>query len=58
MKIRNVKLTNDEIKTKNFILIITSILVLVLGISFFFSKYITLLESSNILCSNAFIFWI
>jgi len=48
MKIRNVKLTKDEIKSKNIILIITSILVLMLGVSFFFNKYIEFLEGSEI----------
>ena len=48
MKIRNINLTKDEIKSKNTILIITSLLILMLGVSFFFSKYITFLESSEI----------
>lgn len=48
MKVRNVKLTKDEIKSKNVILIITSILILMLGVSFFFSRYITFFESSEI----------
>ena len=38
MKLKNIKLTKDEIKSKNNILIITSILILMLGVSFFFNK--------------------
>ena len=48
MKLRNIKLTKDEIKTKNIILMITSTLILMLGISFFFSDYIEFIESSQI----------
>ena len=48
MKIKNIKLTKDEIKTKNIILIITSIFILFLGISFFLSTYIKFFQSSEI----------
>ena len=48
MKIRNIRLTKDEIKSKNTILIITSILKLMLGVSFFFNKYIVFLDGSEI----------
>ena len=45
---KNIKLTKDEIKSKNLILIITSIMSLLLGISFFFSNYITFVDSNQI----------
>ena len=48
MKIKNINLTKDEIKSKNIILIITSIFILLLGISFFLSDYVTFFESSHI----------
>ena len=48
MKIKNIKLTKNEIKSKNIILILTSIFILFLGISFFLSDYVTFLESSEI----------
>ena len=48
MKTRNINLTKDEIKNKNIILLITSILVLLLGISFFLTDYITFVKSSEI----------
>lgn len=48
MKIRNINLTKDEVKSKNIILIITSILILFLGISFFLTDYVTFFKSSEI----------
>lgn len=45
---KNIKLTKDEVKTKNIILIITSIFVLLMGISFFFNDFITFLDSCEI----------
>ena len=48
MKIKNIKLTNNELKTKNITIFITSILVLFLGISFFFTDYIRYFKSSEI----------
>lgn len=48
MKLRNINLTKNEIKSKNIILIITSIFILFLGISFFLSNYVKYFESSEI----------
>ena len=48
MKIKNINLTKDEIKSKNIILVINSIFILLLGISFFLSSYITFFESCEI----------
>lgn len=45
---KNIKLTNDEVKSKNIILIITSVFVLLMGISFFFNDFITFLDSCEI----------
>lgn len=45
---KNIKLTKDEVKTKNIILIITSILVLLIGVSFFFNNYITFINGCEI----------
>lgn len=45
---KNIKLTKNEVKTKNIILIITSILILLIGISFFFNKYITFFKGNEI----------
>lgn len=45
---KNIKLTKDEVKTKNVILIITSILVLLMGVSFFFNDYITFIDGCEI----------
>lgn len=45
---KNIKLTKNETKTKNVVLIITSILVLLIGVSFFFNKYITFLDGREI----------
>lgn len=48
MKIKNINLTKNEIKNKNMILIITSLFILLIGISFFLTEYITFIESSKI----------
>lgn len=45
---KNIKLTKDEIKSKNLVLIITSIFILLLGLSFFFSEFITFLSGCEI----------
>ena len=45
---KNIKLTKNEVKTKNIVLIITSILVLLIGISFFFNDFIPFLEGCEI----------
>ena len=45
---KNIKLTKDEIKSKNMVLIITSIFILILGVSFFFNKFITFLHGCEI----------
>ncbi len=45
---KNIKLTKDEVKTKNVILIITSIFILLLGVSFFFNDLIIFLDGCEI----------
>ena len=45
---KNIKLTKDEVKSKNLILIITSVFILMLGVSFFFSDFITFLNGCEI----------
>lgn len=45
---KNIKLTKDEVKIKNLILIITSVFILMLGVSFFFSDFITFLNGCEI----------
>lgn len=45
---KNIKLTRDEVKTKNTVLICTSILVLLIGVSFFFSELITFINGCQI----------
>lgn len=45
---KNIKLTKDEVKTKNIVLIITSIIVLLIGVSFFFNDFITFLDGCEI----------
>ena len=45
---KNIELTKNEVKTKNIVLTITSILTLLLGLSFFFDKYIEFLDGCEI----------
>ena len=45
---KKIKLTKDEVKSKNLILIITSVFILMLGVSFFFSDFITFLNGCEI----------
>ena len=45
---KDIKLTKSEKKTKNIILIITSVLSLLIGISFFFNDYIPFLDGCEI----------
>ena len=45
---RNIKITKDDSKTKNIVLIITSVLILLIGISFFFNEFITFINGSEI----------
>lgn len=45
---KNINLTKDEVKTRNVVLIITSILVLFMGVSFFFNDYITFIDGCEI----------
>lgn len=45
---KNINLTKNEVKSKNIILIITSICTFLLGISFFFSKFIKFLDGCEI----------
>ena len=45
---KNIKLTKDEVKSKNIVLFITSIIVLLLGISFFFYDFITFIDGCEI----------
>lgn len=45
---KNIKLTKDGVKSKNIVLIITSIFILMLGVSFFFSDFITFLNGCEI----------
>ena len=45
---KSIKLTKDEIKSKNIILILTSIFVLLLGVSFFFNDLIVFLDGCEI----------
>lgn len=45
---KNIELTKNEVKTKNIVLTITSILTLLLGLSFFFDKYIEFLDGCKI----------
>lgn len=45
---KNINLMNNEVKSKNIILIITSVCTFLLGISFFFSKFIKFLDGCEI----------
>jgi len=45
---KNIKLTKDEIKTKNIILIITSLCTLLIGCAFFLESGIRLLEGNQV----------
>ncbi|MBQ3021394.1 MAG: hypothetical protein IJD92_04125 [Bacilli bacterium] len=45
---KNIKLTKNELKTKNIVLFITSILTILLGVSFFFNDYITFFDGCEI----------
>lgn len=45
---KNIKLFKDDIKSKNIVLIITSILILLLGISFFFNDFIKIIDGCEI----------
>ena len=45
---KSINLTKDEVKSKNIVLIITSILILLIGVSFFFSDSITFLDGCEI----------
>ena len=45
---KNINLTKDEVKSKNIILMITSVFVLLIGISFFFNDLIPFLDSCEI----------
>ena len=42
------RLNKNELKTKNIVLITTSIITLLLGVSFFFSKSITFLDGNEL----------
>lgn len=42
---KNIKLTKDEIKSKNIVLLITSICVLIIGGAFFFYNFIPFMDS-------------
>lgn len=45
---KDIRITKDEEKTINIVLIITSVLTLLLGLSFFFDKYIEFLDGCEI----------
>lgn len=45
---KNVEIIKDENKSNNIVLIITNILILLLGLSFFFDKYIKFLDGCEI----------
>lgn len=48
MKIRNINLTKDEIKTKNVILVITSFFTLLIGLFFFIEDGIEFLDGNQV----------
>lgn len=45
---KNIELTKNQVKNKNVVLLITSTLTLLLGLSFFFDKYIAFLDGCQI----------
>lgn len=54
---KNIKLTKDEVKTKNIVLVITSILTLLLGCSFFFDNIIVFLDGAELFYVAMFLYF-
>ncbi len=45
---KSINLTKNEVKSKNIVLIITSIITLLIGLSFFFTDFIPLIDSESL----------
>lgn len=45
---KNIKITKDEVRSKNIVIIITAIIVLLIGVSFFFNDFVPFLDGCEI----------